>query len=217
VTFEKADLYATLMHEVKNHLGLLMMTLDNIPPNEEKEHDKAVDASRLLCQRIVDRLQQALLIHKAANGRIHPEIDAYSTEDLVKELRDTAESLCHGRLRIEVNIDEDVPAIWFFDRALIEMALINAVHNSIAYAKSTITVGAEVDADGIVFSVIDDSDGYPDRILRSIDVDAPHSKTGTGLGLQFAKMIAETHVNKGCSGALRLSNEPGAAFRMWLP
>jgi signal transduction histidine kinase len=215
--FEQADLYATLMHELKNHLGLLTMTIDSIPRHGDASHDDVVDAARLLCQRVVERLQQALLIYKSANGPIQPAIDAYSPEDLLRELRDTADSLAHGRLRVETRLDPAVPAIWFFDRSLIDMALINAIHNSLAYARATIYVGAEMDAGGLVLSVSDDSPGYPEHILHSVASGTPYQATGTGLGLQFAKLIAETHVNQGRVGELRLSNEPGAVLRMWLP
>jgi signal transduction histidine kinase len=215
--FEQADLYATLMHELKNHLGLLTMTIDSIPMHGEASHDDVVDAARLLCQRVVERLQQALLIYKAANGPIHPAIDAYSPDDLLRELRDTADSLAHGRLQVDIRLDPAVPAIWFFDRSLIEMALLNAIHNSLAYARSTICVGAEMDAGGLVLSISDDSPGYPEHILNSVASGAPYQATGTGLGLQFAKLIAETHVNQGRVGELRLSNESGAVFRMWVP
>jgi signal transduction histidine kinase len=215
--FNDTDLYATLMHEIKNHLGLLGMTIDGIPLQGERVHDKAVDDARLLCQGVIDRLQQALLIYKAANGQIHPSIDAYSTEDFVHELRDTTASLSHGRLQVETHIDAAVPAIWFFDRTLIEMALVNAIHNSLAYARSKITIEAEMEAGGLLLSVRDDSPGFPEHVLHSVANDTPYRSTGTGLGLQFAKMIVQTHENRGRKGELRLSNAPGALFQLLVP
>jgi K+-sensing histidine kinase KdpD len=215
--FDSNDLYASLMHELKNHLGLLAMTIDGIPLQNDAAHDGIVDDARLLCQRVVERLQQALLIYKAANGQIHPAIDAYSPEDLVRELRDTAVSLARGRLQVHCGIAAETPAIEFFDRTLIEMALINAIHNALAYARSAIWIEAAVEAGRLTFSVRDDSDGFPEHILSGFAGNTPSPSGGTGLGLQFARMIAETHTNQGRVGELRLANQNGAVFCLLLP
>ena len=214
---DNTDLYATLIHELKNHLGLLAMTIDGIPLQGEPSHDGVVEDARLLCQKVVDRLQQALLIYKAANGQIHPAIDAYSPEDLVNELRDTAAALSRGHFQVEARIDATVPAIWFFDRNLIEMALINAIHNSQTYARSKIYIEATMDAEALCITIRDDSPGFPEHILQSIATGAPYQATGTGLGLQFANLIVQTHVNQGRVGELRLSNQEGAVFQLLLP
>jgi K+-sensing histidine kinase KdpD len=166
---------------------------------------------------VVDRLQQALLIYKAVNHQIHPVIDAYSPEDLVHELRDTAASLSRGRLLVETRIDAAVPAIWFFDRTLIEMALINAIHNSLAHARTKIRIEAEMEAGALVLSIRDDSSGYPKHLLDSDAANTPYATSGTGLGLQFSKLIVQTHMNQGRIGELRLSNEQGAVFQLLLP
>ena len=79
--FDGTDLYAALIHELKNDLGLLSMTIDGIPRQGTAGHDGPVDAARLLCQNVVDRLQQALLIYKAIDQPIRPAIDAWSPHD----------------------------------------------------------------------------------------------------------------------------------------
>lgn len=217
MSYDSHDLYATLMHELKNHLGLLSMTIDRIPLQQEATHDSVVEDARLLCQRVVDRLQQALLMYKAASGQIHPAIDAYSPEDLVREMHDTAAALARDRLKVGSRLDANLPALAFFDRNLIEMALINAIHNSLTFAKSEIWIEASVSDGRLMLTIRDDSDGYPDAILRNLDTDAPHHSGGTGLGLQFARLIVKTHVNQGRVGELRLSNDGGAVFSLVLP
>ncbi|MEW6678211.1 MAG: ATP-binding protein [Pseudomonadota bacterium] len=211
------DLYAALMHEFKNHLGLLGMTIDSIPVNGDAEHDRLVDEARLLCQRVIDRLQQALLFYKAQQQAIVPTVEAYSPLDVVQSLADTAASLARSRLQVEVQTGADVPALWFFDRTLVEMALLNALHNSLGYAKSRIRLSlAKVD-DGLEISVLDDSDGYPEHVLQAFAEHQPYRATGTGLGLQFAQIVAETHENRGRRGRVLLSNDGGALFRLRLP
>ena len=217
MSYDSRDLYATSMHELKNHLGLLAMTIDRIPLQQEAEHDGVVEDARLLCQRVVYRLQQALLMYKAASGQIRPAIDAYSPEDLVREIHDTAAALAHGRLKVASRLDTNLPALAFFDRGLIEMALINAVHNSLTYAHSSLWIEAGMSDGKLMLTIRDDSDGYPETILRGFTDDTPHHAGGTGLGLKFANLIVRTHVNQGQVGELRLSNEGGAVFSLVLP
>jgi K+-sensing histidine kinase KdpD len=215
--FDGTDFYAALIHELKNNLGLLAMSIDRIPLQGEPEHDAIVDEARLLCQGVVERLQQALLIYKAGNQQLHPTIDAYSPHDLVDEIRERAAALARGRLRIEVELAPDLPALWFFDRDLIEMAMINAIQNSLSHARTRIGIGAAMVDGCLALSVRDDSQGYPEPILASVATNTPYRATGTGLGLQFSRLIAQSHDNRGRRGDLRLCNEQGAVFSLLLP
>lgn len=217
MSIQGTDFYAALIHELKNNLGLLSMTIERIPQQGEQIHDDAVDAARLLCQGVIDRLQQALLIYKANNGQLHPNIDAYSPSDLVNEIRTSAMALARGRVRVDTSLFPDVPAIWFFDRDLIEMALLNAIHNSLAYAHSAICIEAKMLDNRLVLTVRDDSSGYPEHILASVASNTPYRSAGTGLGLQFSRLIAQSHDNQGRLGELRLHNEGGAVFSLFLP
>ena len=215
--FDGTDFYAALIHELKNNLGLLSMTIESIPMQGEPAHDATVDAARLLCQGVTDRLQQALLIYKAINQQFHPNIEAYSPHDLVQEISDRTVTLSRGRLRIITSVASDVPAIWFLDRDLIEMALINAIQNSLTYARSSIHIEASRVDGCLALTVRDDSDGYPEHVLTSVATDTPYRATGTGLGLQFARLIGQSHDNMGRLGELRLHNDQGAVFCLLLP
>ncbi|MDR3395627.1 MAG: sensor histidine kinase [Parasulfuritortus sp.] len=214
---EDNDLYAALLHEMKNNLVLLAMTLDNIPHCGEELHDAPLDAARLLAQRTSERLLQSLLIYKNSQGGvILNAVDAYSTEDFVQELAQHTRSL-KGTLTVTAEVDDEVPAIWFFDRNMLEMAMINAVHNSISYARQQIHIRASIRDGMLAISVRDDSDGYPAHILEAVAEDRTLQTSGTGLGLRFARLIARAHQNEGKVGELRLYNENGAVFEIRVP
>lgn len=214
---EQQDLYAALLHEMKNHLVLMSMTLERIPHNRKAVHDQPLDEVRLLCQRASERLMQALFIYKNdKDGPMLNAVDAYSTEDFIKEMAVQARSL-RSQLHVETDIANDVPAIWFFDRNMLEMALINALHNSVAYARERIRISARVEDGMLCIAIKDDSDGYPAHILDAQAADKPLQSNGTGLGLRFASMIAKAHVNKGRQGKLLLSNQGGAVFEIRVP
>jgi signal transduction histidine kinase len=215
MTTDSASLYAALIHELKNELGLLSMALDAIPRHEVR-HDAAVDAAQLQCQGVIERLQQALLVYKSASQPIHPVLDAWSPQDVVNEIADRACALARGRLRVESAVAPQVPEIGFFDRDLVEMALVNAVHNSLRYAQSRIRIEADMLEGGLAFIVRDDSPGYPEAILNG-EAGSGALSAGTGLGLQFSRLIAQGHDNRGRRGELRLSNDAGAVFCLLLP
>lgn len=214
---EEQDLYAALLHEMKNNLVLMAITLDRVPHIGDEVHDQPLDEVRLLCQRTSERLMQALMIYKSGQGgMLLNAVDAYSTEDFIAEMALQAHSL-RSKLRIETEIAANVPAIWFFDRNMLEIALINALHNSISYARERIRITAKVDDGMLCLAIEDDSEGYPPHILQAVAEDKPLSSSGTGLGLRFASLIAKAHKNNGRTGCLHLSNHNGAVFEIRVP
>lgn len=216
--FDGSDFYAALMHELKNDLGLLSMSLERIPLHGDITHDATLDAARLHCQGVVDRLHQALLIYRASDQEIHPNVDAYSPLELVERVAARANALAHGRFHIRTAVSPHMPALRFFDRDLVEMALLNAIHNALAHARTTIGIEAAVVDDYLELTVRDDSVGYPEHVLASVADGTPcHAAVGTGLGLQFARLIAESHIDRERRGELRLANDNGAVFRLLLP
>jgi len=214
---QQPDLYAALLHEMKNNLVLMAITLDRVPHIGNDTHDQPLEEVRLLCQRTSERLMQALLIYKNDHsGTLLNAVDAYSTEDFIAEMALQAQSL-RSQLQVETHIADDVPAIWFFDRNMLGMALLNALHNSVAYARKRIKISASVDDGMLCIAIEDDSDGYPEHILAAVAENKPLNSNGTGLGLRFSNLIAKAHINNGRSGRLNLRNQDGAVFEIWVP
>ena len=215
--FDTSDMHAALMHELKNNLGQLTMTLDGMPVLGIPEHDRKLDDARLICQRSVERLQEALLVYKAVDQTLHPFIDAHSPLDMLRELGDNASSLARNRLTVDTLVGDQVPDLWFFDWNLVELAMLNAIHNALAYARSGIRIEADMQDGFLAFTVRDDSEGYPEQVLASAGESVASGGKGSGLGLRFARLIAELHENQGRNGTLRLYNDGGAVFSLLLP
>lgn len=211
------DLLAALLHEMKNNLGLLALSLDEMRTRPGGDHTTQLEASRLLCERVIDRLRQTLLLYKNGNDRFVLNVDAHPVRDFLRELAQTADSLASGRLIIEARQAEDAPELWFFDRNLVHMAMVSAIHNSIQYAAARIRIEAGLTEGMLRLTVRDDSPGYPPHILECVAQDRPFSTRGTGLGLTFAKLIAQAHENRGRYGRLQLDNAAGAVFSLLLP
>ena len=217
MAFDNLAFQAALIHELKNQLGLLGMTLERLPTTGDPVHDIPLDDARLLCQSVADRLRQALWLYRADQGPLVTNIDAYSPHDLIHALAARARSLARDRFSVTTELDSSLPAIAFFDRELVEMALMNAVQNSLAYAHSRIELTADFRDGWLCLEVRDDSEGYPAAILENFAAGTPYQARGTGLGLQFSRLIAQLHENRGRTGELRLANQSGAVFSLRLP
>ncbi|MGK0373301.1 MAG: K+-sensing histidine kinase KdpD, partial [Glaciecola sp.] len=80
----------------------------------------------------------------------------------------------------------------------------------------------EIDGE-LHISVVDDGSGYPASMLEMATVKLNNfciSEGRTGLGLFFARLIAQTHKNNGKSGFIKLSNDEktgGSVFELNLP
>ena len=212
---ELASLMAAEFHELKNQLGHLTLTLGEVAM-QHPELANPLHEPRLICQRIADRLVQALTLYKNDQNRLSLNIEAHSPIEFVEEVRAQATALAGANLNIVSHV-EFTPPFWFFDRYLVEIALLNAVHNALQFAQSTIVIGVEPQEEGIRFYVRDDSDGYPEHILENQGQTPGKSSTGTGLGLFFAHTIAQAHENKQRKGYMSLHNDNGAVFSIWLP
>lgn len=213
--FDLAALAAAEFHELKNQISELALALDDV----SLRHPEAAPALvrlRLDCRAIMERLVQILTLYKDGQGGLQLNVEAHSPGELIDELAAEARALARPGVVIETTLAE-APPFAFFDRYLIHIALLNAVHNALRYARQRIVIGARAQDAGTLFYVCDDSEGYPLHILENQGRRPGRSATGTGLGLFFAQTIARCHVNGERCGALRLENRDGACFALWLP
>ncbi len=201
------DLYAAVVHDVKNQLAELSLRLGG-RNDAQQEMVMAMNASR--------RLSEMLLLHRQANDLLEINLDSVNPADflaiLVAEYRELFPELV-----IETHT-ASAPVFAFFDDGLLRMALGNAVHNACRAAHSKVQVAAYEQDKMLVFEVADNGPGYPERIL--LDSGAKPSAVsghGTGLGLYLARKISELHHLQGRHGYIELSNAGGAVFRVFLP
>jgi signal transduction histidine kinase len=212
-------LAASSIHEVKNLLGQLTLSLEEIAQAQCPGTEQKIASARFACSRVVDRLTEMLILYKLDGGHLQPSIAAHSPVDFLEDLMLSAHNLTAGRVEICVQPAAAVPAFWFFDRDLTESALMNAVHNALLHARSRITLSTEQSGDYLLFRVADDGAGYPAELLQAA-LDAPRaSAQGSGLGLFFASSVAQAHRNHERGGKVVLENTAtsGAAFNLYLP
>lgn len=201
------DLYAALIHDVKNQLAELALRLER-RADAQQEAELAMNAAR--------RLSGMLLVHREASGLLQANADAANPADMLAILAAEYRELFPA-LAIEIDA-ERAPACAFFDDALVRLALANALHNACRHARLQVRLAAYAREGMLVFEVSDDGPGFPDSVLTTMaESPSAPSGSGTGLGLYLARKIAGLHQLQGRHGTIELSNSPGGYFRMLLP
>lgn len=201
------DLYAAVIHDVKNQLAELSLRLGE-RGDAQKEMEIAMSASR--------RLSEMLLMHRQENDQLNAHSDSINPADFLTILAAEYREL-FPCLTIEIN-DKNAPNIAFFDDSLVRVALANAIHNACCIARSKVRLAAFEKDKMLVLEVADDGPGFPANLLEVGGVaPLPVSGRGTGLGLYLARKIAELHRLDNRHGYVELSNSGGAVFRMLLP
>lgn len=199
-----AELAAFTIHDVKNRLAVLASRAEG-KGDPEMLHG-ALEAAA--------SLTRLLAWYKAEKGSLGIDIDARVPADLLEEL--AAEVAKQSTLTVSVDCHA-APNLWFYDESLIRMVLLSAVYNAMRHARQCVRLAAVEDPQWLEFSVSDDGDGYPEAMLgQSVDMQ-PLTRHGTGLGLHLAGHVAAMHENAGLHGAIELSNDNGAVFRLRLP
>ena len=201
------DISAAVIHDVKNLLGELALRLE-ARGDAAQEMGIALGASQ--------RLTELLLVKRQEAGMLNANIDSACPADLLQELVDEYHALFPA-LGIQAQAD-DAPPFWYYDEALVRLALGNAVHNACRHAKSTVKLMARKEGEILSFEVADDGPGFPEAMLSDTAASpAPASRHGTGLGLYLARKIAELHTLNDKRGAVKMLNDGGAVFRLELP
>lgn len=220
-----ATIFAANIHEIKNLLFLHFNTIEGAS-NEPWARDNpaaqtALSRIKYGSSQIGQRLAHVLALYRIAQGRYELDIDYHDACEVLREIVVETHSLVDDRgVEISVGVCEGVYG--FFDREMVRGILVNAVHNSLHYAKGKVLLGAALEDGFLRFRVEDDSQGYPGEVLehggRRAKLDLCGG--GTGLGLYFSATVAAMHHNRDKTGFTRLSNGGvlgGAVFELFLP
>jgi signal transduction histidine kinase len=116
-------------------------------------------------ERISGELKQALILHGVdTTGHIYLNtIDNYSPHDFIHELSHIAKKLTLSNKHsipthnIQTHIEKNVPNTWSFDYNLLHLAVMNAIHNCLKYAKNEVNFHLDIENNMLKISVSDDS------------------------------------------------------------
>lgn len=209
------SLVAAALHDAKNALGVLEAWLDQA---KQQAPTPALDQARATAQRINTQLVELLAIYRQEQGTLRMTVADQDLANFLDDLRADWVLPPDSQLQVEWDKEDNAGRLgaWAFDGYLVKFVLLDALRNAQRQARSRISLSLERDDEGCLrFTVADDGPGF----------DADHeaaamAESSSGLGLTFARVIAERHRNlKGQCGRLEIKNAPegGALFSLVLP
>jgi len=225
LSIDFSSVMAVAVHDMKNSLSLLMQTIEDLSkslsPAQDESRQQIVDL-HYEANRMNTTLVQILSLYRAELDSLPLNIDECFMEDLAYELIESNKTYTKQK-NITCTVDVDSELSWFTDKDLLFLLLNDVLVNAIRYGASDIKISTRVEDDYLCISVEDNGSGYPQRMLDMSDAAMESlcvSEGRTGLGLFFARMIAQTHKNKNRQGSIKLSNNSvtgGSIFKVLLP
>ncbi len=218
------DILASIIHDMKNSLGMVINRLDEIVdelPVEVNESAK-IAAIQHEAKRLNNNLIELLTLYRMENERISPVIDEVYVDDFLQEIVVENQSAADsGDVSLSCDCDEELTG--YFDEGLVHGIINNLIGNALRYTESKIEITAEERDGYLVISVEDDGAGFTDEMLQAQKADTVNNDIGDGrtlLGIHFANMIAQMHHNKDKKGFIKLRNNnrlKGGCFSIYLP
>lgn len=211
------NLVAAALHDAKNALAALQVWLDQARKQAPSE---PLEQAKIMATRLGTQLVELLAVYRQEQGSLRMSVADHDLCDFIDDLR-TEWVLAPGS-KIAVVWDQEGSAprlgAWAFDGYLVKMVLLDALRNAERQEPKHIELKLSADADGLRFIILDDGPGLGGQQPEHGDM--PMHTSGSGLGLSFARIIAEAHRNpKGQSGRVEIMNAPegGALFFLQLP
>lgn len=218
----KIGFFINLVHEIRTPLSLIRLPLEKLLEKEREGKDarylSVIDKNVSYLLGITNEL---LDFQKMESGALHLNPENCDIKQLVSDVyhQFTGSAELKG---IELTLtlpDSDLHSM--VDRDKLNKILVNLIGNAIKYARRRIDLILMVTDAGYEIRVADDGPGVPDAQKQKIfeafyqlPDDKVATTAGTGIGLAFAKSLAEAH-----EGGLRLEDNAGggSSFILYLP
>ena len=188
------------------------------------ETDSIQTISESVFGRNIDTLERALQLldfQKMENGALQLNLVSCDIKEIVNDVYSQFTSPAELKgIELVLTLPEQ-ELVSMVDREKLSKILVNLMGNAIKYARTRIDLKLVTTDAGYEIYVSDDGRGVPDaqkgkifEAFYQMPDDKVATATGTGIGLAFAKSLAEAH-----QGSLRLEdNEPqGSSFILSLP
>lgn len=207
-------LIAAAIHDAKNALNVLGARL-----TEAKRQcpSPALAEAQSVAGRISAQLVELLALYRANEGSLRLAVDDHLMEDFLAEVMADLARPADSPVALDCDLAAAEIGAWAFDAYQVKFVLLDALRNALRHAAVRVRFSLALEpGGGIRFTVADDGPGYPDTVLAGGR--AEMAEDSSGLGLTFARLIAQRHATPaGRHGRIELANEGGARFSLVLP
>ena len=188
------------------------------PPAGAADSHSDLDQIRLAADRLNHLMENLIDMTRLESGMLKPKVEWTEVSDLIDDTLKRLKPYLTPH-EVIVEIAPNLPPIRV-DRALMEQALHNLIHNSATHTppNTRVRVSARVEGPHLVITVADRGPGLPPEVLPKIFDKYYHSQDGgrggVGLGLSTTRGLVEAH-----GGTITAENRTrgGISFIIHLP
>jgi signal transduction histidine kinase len=216
----KTDLVGTVSHELKTPITGMRMALMLLM---EQETDRTSQSYRLAelaleeCERLLQTVLKLLEMTRVESREIELNRESVSPSDIVSGALEEVASLAgHRCVHLRKRLKSGPPEFQG-DAELLRRVLVNLLSNAVKHSPSgaAVTVNVSFTAKSITFSVLDEGEGVPEKLLpmlfRRFYRVPGQSSEGSGLGLSIVKRYVEAH-----GGQVGAENRKERGARFWV-
>jgi len=220
-----STILATSIHDMKNSLAMVLQSIEDLDlaDNLSAQQHKSVSNLHYQTSRINSTLMQLLALYRNEKKQLPIFIEENAVNELLTDILERNRLYLNSHhIKVTVNVEKNLRG--YYDIDLVSYLLGDIFINALRHAKSMVTLSAYYEAPFLTFKIEDDGEGYPHYMMNVNDKNEYStfnaSKGRSGLGLLFAKKIAEAHQLKQLKGHISLTNKPdnsGSIFTLQLP
>jgi len=198
------DIFASVVHDIKNRLFNIEMRLSETPIDVDAL-SKEINQSAL-------RLDQMLTAYRLARHEQHAGLlppTNVNIRDLIEDALCQVAPLDSGlTVESDIRCDED----WICSRDLVRDMVVNGLQNAARFARSRLRVSTSIDKRWLTIRIEDDGCGF-------VFPDDGNQASLYGVGLFVADKIMRLHQREHRCGKLILAASPlgGARFELVFP
>ncbi|SBS31224.1 Adaptive-response sensory-kinase SasA [Marinomonas aquimarina] len=217
------NIISASVKDMRNSLGQVLYKLDTLMAHHLKDEDKydLVDAQyeMVRMQNVINQLHGLYLI-ETDSLTVQPQ-DSYVME-LIEDILASFEALLENK-QIDVTVRGD-DLSWYLDPQLISSVLQIILLNAIRYTNDEINIELASVEQGLMISVVDNGQGYPDAVLDSfanlVSGQTLANVSSQNSGWLYCEKVANQHKNQGHVGFTKLRNDAatgGGRIDLFIP
>jgi signal transduction histidine kinase len=201
--FQQNDWIAEIVHEIRTPLTSILSSTEILrhPQIDAETREHITGIIQHETERVSRLVNQFLELAQFESGRMVFKFAPCSIPDIVKQTKAVIQPRAAKRdMQIIAQSPDTLPLVRA-DAERLEQVLLNLLSNAVKYADAhtDITVGYQLDENGVVVSVTDEGPGIPAKHLprlfqRFSRLPGSEDRAlGSGLGLHIARKIIEAH------------------------
>lgn len=205
---QKKSQLSALAHDIKTPLTVIKGNAELLAESDSSKEDQELISFIQSSSDTIEKYLE-LLMNVVNNNSIHIDKNVVSLRDFLYDVSTEAVALCKTK-NIEFKLNNNVKCDTIYaDRELLKRAIINIVDNAVRYSDTNCQIYFAVSENEsyITFEIVDFGKGFSEESFKKatqefFSEDTSRANHHYGLGLSFAKAIADIH-----HGTLEIKNQ----------